>query len=186
MAEITPIQFLRGTAAAWTAANPTLAAGKPGFETDTGNLKIGDGATAWNSLAYIGGGGTWGSITGTLSSQTDLQTALDAKVAKLNSATALTDGAAITLTTEKHTLTTDEATITFTDSYTGDFMAVEVTLSSITSAVWTFPAGSLCRFDGASTSDNTMTVTGVSGDKIVLSRWKVGSTYHWVGINNLQ
>ena len=35
-------------------------------------------------LAYIsenlsGGGGTWGSITGTLSSQTDLQAALDAK-----------------------------------------------------------------------------------------------------------
>lgn len=28
-----------------------------------------------------GGGGTWGSITGTLSNQTDLQTALDAKAA---------------------------------------------------------------------------------------------------------
>jgi hypothetical protein len=52
MAEITPIQFLRGTAAAWTTANPTLAAGKPGFETDTGKLKIGDGTTAWTSLPY--------------------------------------------------------------------------------------------------------------------------------------
>src|SRR5688572_5765601 len=30
-------------------------------------------------LAGPGGGGTWGSITGTLSSQTDLQTALDLK-----------------------------------------------------------------------------------------------------------
>lgn len=29
-----------------------------------------------------GGGGTWGSITGTLSDQTDLQTALDGKIAK--------------------------------------------------------------------------------------------------------
>jgi hypothetical protein len=31
-------------------------------------------------ITISGGGGTWGSITGTLSSQTDLQTALDAKV----------------------------------------------------------------------------------------------------------
>lgn len=58
MAEITPIQFLRGTAAQWTSANPTLAAGKPGFETDTKKLKIGDGSTAWNSLPYIGGSAT--------------------------------------------------------------------------------------------------------------------------------
>lgn len=52
MAEITAIQFLRGTAAAWTSANPTLAAGKPGYETDTGKFKIGDGTTAWTSLGY--------------------------------------------------------------------------------------------------------------------------------------
>lgn len=36
-----------------------------------------------------GGGGTWGSITGTLSSQTDLQTALNAKQATLVSGTSL-------------------------------------------------------------------------------------------------
>ena len=53
------IQFRRDTAAAWTAANPTLAAGELGLETDTSYYKIGNGATAWNSLAY-------GSITGTL------------------------------------------------------------------------------------------------------------------------
>lgn len=34
-----------------------------------------------------GGGGTWGSITGTLSDQTDLQTALDAKVAGIGTPT---------------------------------------------------------------------------------------------------
>ena len=34
-----------------------------------------------------GGGAAWGSVTGTLSSQTDLQTALDAKQATLVSAT---------------------------------------------------------------------------------------------------
>lgn len=46
------IQFRRDTAAAWTAANPTLAAGELGLETDTNYYKIGNGSTAWNSLAY--------------------------------------------------------------------------------------------------------------------------------------
>lgn len=51
------IQLRKGTAAQWTSANPTLAAGEAGAETDTKKLKIGDGSTAWNSLAYIGGSG---------------------------------------------------------------------------------------------------------------------------------
>ena len=34
----------------------------------------------WSEIQSGGGGGAWGSITGTLSDQTDLQTALDAKV----------------------------------------------------------------------------------------------------------
>lgn len=46
------IQYRRDTAAAWTAANPILAAGEPAIETDTKRRKIGDGTTAWNSLAY--------------------------------------------------------------------------------------------------------------------------------------
>lgn len=54
MARKALIEFRRGTAAAWTSANPTLAAGEPGYETNTGKVKIGDGSTAWNSLGYIG------------------------------------------------------------------------------------------------------------------------------------
>lgn len=46
------IQFRRGTAAEWTAANPTLAEGELGLETDTDAVKIGDGDTPWNSLGY--------------------------------------------------------------------------------------------------------------------------------------
>lgn len=45
-------QFRRGTATQWTAANPTLAEGELGLELDTSLYKIGDGTTAWNSLAY--------------------------------------------------------------------------------------------------------------------------------------
>jgi hypothetical protein len=42
----------RGTAAAWTAANPTLDTAEIGLETDTRKIKFGDAATAWNTLAY--------------------------------------------------------------------------------------------------------------------------------------
>ena len=46
------IQLRRGTATQWTSANPTLAAGEVGTETDTGRFKIGNGTTGWNSLPY--------------------------------------------------------------------------------------------------------------------------------------
>ena len=46
------IQLRRGTASAWTSANPTLAAGEMAIETDTDFYKIGDGSTAWTSLGY--------------------------------------------------------------------------------------------------------------------------------------
>ena len=52
------IKFRRDTAAAWTQENPTLAQGEPGFEHDTGLLKIGDGATPWNTLDYSSGNGS--------------------------------------------------------------------------------------------------------------------------------
>ena len=47
------IQFRRGTAAEWTSADPTLASGEVGLETDTNKMKIGDGSTAWTSLSYV-------------------------------------------------------------------------------------------------------------------------------------
>jgi hypothetical protein len=47
------IQLRHDTAANWSTYNPTLSAGEPGFETDTGKLKIGDGQTSWIELSYI-------------------------------------------------------------------------------------------------------------------------------------
>lgn len=55
MAVITQIQFRRGTASQWSSTNPVLAAGELGYETDTGNFKIGNGSTAWNSLLVLNG-----------------------------------------------------------------------------------------------------------------------------------
>jgi len=63
MAVVTQIQFRRGTAAEWTSANPTLAAGEFGWESDTGKAKIGTGAATWTALAYTIGGDA-GDITG--------------------------------------------------------------------------------------------------------------------------
>lgn len=58
------IKFRRGTAAEWAASEPqpggeVLRLGEPGWEKDTGKLKIGDGVTSWNSLPYLteAGGG---------------------------------------------------------------------------------------------------------------------------------
>ena len=41
-----------GTAAEWTAENPTLLAGEIGVESDTGKFKVGDGTTVWSGLDY--------------------------------------------------------------------------------------------------------------------------------------
>jgi len=46
------LQNRHDTAANWTSNNPTLAVGEIGLETDTAKYKMGDGSTAWNSLAY--------------------------------------------------------------------------------------------------------------------------------------
>jgi len=47
------MQQRRGTAATWTSANPILAAGEIGFETDTNKFKIGDGSNRWATLTYF-------------------------------------------------------------------------------------------------------------------------------------
>jgi hypothetical protein len=49
----TRMQQRRGTAAQWTAANPILAAGEIGFETDTNKFKMGNGSSAWSALQYF-------------------------------------------------------------------------------------------------------------------------------------
>lgn len=56
MPRLANIQVRRDSAANWTSANPTLAAGELGLETDTLKLKLGNGSTAWTSLAYVGAG----------------------------------------------------------------------------------------------------------------------------------
>lgn len=48
----TIIKLRRGTATQWTTANPVLAAGEIGLETNTNRTKYGDGTTTWSALPY--------------------------------------------------------------------------------------------------------------------------------------
>ena len=59
---MTQIQLRRGTASAWTTANPIMALGEVGIETDTYKIKVGDGLTAWSSLGYFVH--SWSDVTG--------------------------------------------------------------------------------------------------------------------------
>lgn len=46
------IQIRRDIASEWVSNNPILASGEQGYETDTTFMKVGDGETSWNALAY--------------------------------------------------------------------------------------------------------------------------------------
>lgn len=48
----TVIKLRRGTATQWTSANPVLAAGEIGLETDTLRTKYGNGTSTWTALSY--------------------------------------------------------------------------------------------------------------------------------------
>lgn len=62
----TTFKLKRGIAARWVELNPILAEGEPGFELDTGRLKIGNGATPWNQLEYLVYSGTYSAATSEL------------------------------------------------------------------------------------------------------------------------
>lgn len=48
------IQLKRGKSSSWTTLNPVLNPGEPGFEIDTGKVKIGNGIDEWVELPYLG------------------------------------------------------------------------------------------------------------------------------------
>src|SRR5690242_10244351 len=76
------VDYLGQGAIADRPASLDLVSGAVGlwFATDTGVLSAWDGS-AWTDTSSADGG-AWGGITGTLSDQTDLQAALDAKATK--------------------------------------------------------------------------------------------------------
>lgn len=49
----TRIQVRRGTTSEWNSANPILNEGEIGYNSTLGQIKVGDGGTAWSSLYYL-------------------------------------------------------------------------------------------------------------------------------------
>jgi hypothetical protein len=91
------IQLRRGTATEWSTANPTLAVAEMGIETDTDLFKIGDGATAWNSLAY---GGVSGADGGFDSTQEIVSVGTSRALTSADTGKLITNSEAITITVE--------------------------------------------------------------------------------------
>jgi len=104
---------------------------------------------------------------------------IDSKQNNIKLVTALVDAATIDLSGPVHTLATSSATRTFTISYTGDDIVLEITLSA-TASTLTFPVASLCISEASVSGDNTCALSGTSGDVYMIAIKKVGSNYRVV------
>lgn len=213
------LQIRRDTAANWTSNNPTLLTGELGFETDTfassGSVrcykfKVGDGSTAWTSLPYSqlgdnggGGGGSsaWGAITGTLSNQTDLQSALNAKAntsGSLSQFAATTSAQLASVLSDEKSAGSDPKAI-FTDGtlhiVSGKTLKADNTLTftGTDGTSYAFPAFDdsvmtgrrlvITTGDQSTTSNTAQDITGLSFTGVAGARYVV---YGWIaaGCNN--
>lgn len=153
------IQIRRDTAANWTSANPVLAQGELGAETDTSKIKIGDGSTAWSSLAYLidAGGYLTASSTNTLTNKT----IRDTVYSLTGTAFDATNGAVQTKTLSANT--------TFTDSLSsGDAIVLQLEAGASYTVTW--PTMTWV------TSSGNVAPTLTAKDTLVF--WKVSSTLY--------
>jgi hypothetical protein len=123
----TLIQVRRGTASEWSSANPTLSSGEIGLATDLGQIKIGDGSTAWSSLSYISASDTDDLTEGSTNLYFTNQRALDATQATIASASA----AAVA---HADALDTDDVAEGSTNLYFTNQRALDATTATIASA----------------------------------------------------
>ena len=153
------IQIRRDTAANWTSANPTLAQGELGAETDTSKIKIGDGSTAWSSLAYLIDVG--GYLTATSTNTLTNKTIRDTVYALSGTAFDATNGAVQTKTLAANT--------TFTDSLSsGDAIVLQLEAGASYTVTW--PTMTWV------TSGGNVAPTLTAKDTLVF--WKVSTTLY--------
>jgi hypothetical protein len=153
------IQIRRDTAANWTSANTVLAQGELGAETDTSKIKIGDGSTAWSSLAYLIDVG--GYLTATSTNTLTNKTIRDTVYALSGTAFDATNGAVQTKTLAANT--------TFTDSLSsGDAIVLQLEAGASYTVTW--PTMTWV------TSGGNVAPTLTAADTLVF--WKVSTTLY--------
>ena len=151
------LQQRRDTAANWTSNNPTLAAGEIGLETDTSKFKIGNGSTAWTSLAYANG--ITASTTDTLTNKTLLN---DAFIGALENANVVASAATGTINIDAITSTvwyyTSNASANFTLNVRGNSgtsLNTLLTTGQAITVVFLNTNGSTAYYANAFTIDGT-------------------------------
>jgi hypothetical protein len=155
------IQIRRDTAANWTSANPTLAQGEMGYETDTGKLKFGDGSTAWTGLSYYSAGTEFLSDTNPVISAGTLTE--DVYTISGTSVALEPDNGSV----QTHTLS---GTTTYTDGFSaGQAITLMVDDGSANTITW--PTITWVNNGG---SAPTLATTGYT----VIALWKVSTTLY--------
>lgn len=149
-------------------------------KTATNTWNVHNGAEA---AGGGGGGGTWGSITGTLTDQTDLSTALNAKVDEETFST-LSYGATVTWDTNNRQAPL--AKLTATGSFTIDMTNVKSGAQGILKLIKNTASDLVLTFDTSFTNKQlnetllTYTFIGASGNEYFLSFVVEGTNIEWV------
>lgn len=141
---VTTIKMKRNTAAGFTASNPVLADGELGFETDRRRYKMGDGVTAWNSLAYR---------SEELDATPTPNSTNGVESGGVFDATTFNDGAIKTFSLSRH-----NATIFNVDIKSGEAFKVDVTTTPINYDLYCYPQIN----EGGTMQNIAMGVTGQS------------------------
>ena len=169
MAVETLIQFRRGAAATWTSVNPVLSAGEPGYETDSGKFKIGDGVKNWVALTYASDatdlthGGT---IDGNLVVTGDLT--VEGTTTTINSTTVTVDDKNIELgsTASPTDATADGGGLTLKGSTDKTFRWVDATDSWTSSENMDLAAGQVYKVNGTEVLSSTALGSGVTSSSL--------------------
>jgi hypothetical protein len=168
------VRIKNDTAANWTSANPVLALGQPGYETDTAKLKFGDGTTAWTGLSYFSSGGGGGvsdgdkgdiTVSGSGATWTiDAGTVTLAKQANMATASVVYRKTAGSGAPEVQTLATLKTDLGLTGTNSGD----QTTIVGITGTLAEFNAAltgaDFATGGGTATGTNTGDQTSVTGN----------------------
>jgi hypothetical protein len=145
---------------------PRYTANGPKYKWVTGEAGKVFGLDGSGNLALVsGGGGAWGSITGTLSAQTDLSTALGLKAPL---ASPVFSGSVTVGTTTLSTLNAGTLVFTQADGYTGTLQPNGLTANQW----WAFPdtSGILLTTNGSGASLSSLNASSLASGTVAAAR----------------